>query len=1119
MNFDFLKDKTDFRRMYAFCNDAEGYVSSRPDFSAISGRKALESAVKSFYIAKYGSFPETASLFELLEDGCFSSYLDDSLLSAVHLVRQIGNNAAHGETITKNESAKSLEALYYSVCEILCLLGVITGYDKFDLNKCECNSKEPTISTDEVVKEETIDSTNDLRKFKENIDDSIKLKASIDFTEAETRKVYIDTALKEAGWDVWPLPHVVKAGKASIEIPLQGMPNSSELGYADYVLFDKNGIPLAVVEAKKTSKDEIAGSQQSKLYADLLERTYGVRPVIYYTNGYRIFMVDGCGYPPRRVFGYYTLDELHSLITRRGLLNIKDSRVNPAISDRPFIQNAVTAVSETFNRKQRKALLVMATGTGKTRCAISIVDVLQRNNWVKRILFLADRSALVTQAYRAFLKSLPDSSTSVFSEENEGQRHYDARVVLSTYNTISNIIDKGDRKLGIGHFDLIIIDECHRSVYNKYRAIFDYFDSLLLGLTATPREQVDCSTYELFNLPKGEPTFYYDINTAVEAGYLVPFLPIEKTTKLLKEGLKYDDLSDQEKEKFETLIGDPEKGDAPKELNNTLFYSQIINDQTIDGMLETVMNEGLRVNNGEKLGKTVIFAVNHAHAAKIVERFNAIYPEKGPDYCKLIDNYVNYAQTLIDDFSIKDKEPTIAVSVDMLDTGIDVLEILNLVFFKRVYSKIKFWQMIGRGTRTCKDLDVVSPSENFFLHKEENGILENFADKQGFYVFDFCDVFDFFRLNPDGRVVNTTLNLSQKIFNLKVELLYTLQSSEHQTNEMHKKYYDKTKNELVNRIKKLNKNLVNVRYQLKFVDKYSNIDNWQYLSVLDVNEIKKQVTYLIDPDGDDESSKIFDLWLFNIELSELEGDKDYSKAVQKVTTICQTLLDTKLSIPQVLEKKESLQNACKSSFWEDITIDKLENLREDVRDLIKFLDKDARWLIETNFEDEVIAKTGGPVIIGKFKNYKQRVIDYLSDNVSLPVIKKIRNLEQLNSKDINDLESILWTKLGSKDEYEQVSDGMSVAVFVREIVGLSKEKVNQVLSEYLKKYNFNSQQEEFLNEIVVFVLENGDISTNSLVDSEPFKHQNYTDIFEGNTTPIYALIGLLHDSIRVSARI
>lgn len=1118
MNFDFLKDNQDFKKLYHFCSEAEMFVVSQPDISAVSSRKALESVVKSFYKIKYGAYPENSTLFSLLEDGCFSSYLDDSLLSAVHLVRQIGNNAAHGEEISKYQSLKALEALYYSVCEILKLVGVITSYQSFNVNLCQPSENKNIDSVGDIDKTSPDeDNSADLSKYKKNINNSAKLHASIDFSEEETRKIYIDSALKEAGWEVWTHKNAIRPGKACIEIELLGMQNKSEVGYADYVLYDDNGVPLAVIEAKKASKDEIAGSQQAKLYADLLEKRYHIRPVIYYTNGYKIMMVDGCGYPARKVYGYYTKQELHSLIIRRGLHTISDCRVDQTISDRPFIQNAVTNVAEAFNKKQRKALLVMATGTGKTRCAISVVDVLQRNGWAKRILFLADRTALVTQAKRAFEKFLPHSSRCVLSEEDEENRDYNATIVFSTYNTMSNILDKGDRKMGVGHFDLIIIDECHRSVYNKYKSIFDYFDSLLLGLTATPREQVDASTYELFSLPKGEPTFFYDLETAVSAGYLVPYLSLEKTTKLLKNGLNYDDLSDEEKEKYEDVIGDPESTDAPKKIDGKEFYERIINSDTIDAMLQTVMNEGLRVKNGEELGKTIIFAVNHTHAQKIVERFNILYPEKGDGYCKLIDNYVNYAQTLIDDFSIKNKEPVIAVSVAMLDTGVDVPEVLNLVFFKRIYSKIKFWQMIGRGTRVCKELDVMSPSKDFFLtHSDNEKFVSNYRDKQGFYIFDFCGNFDFFRMNPDGKEPSNALNLSQRIFNIKVDLIYSLQASEHQCNPMHKAYYDKTKAKLISIIGKLNTNLINVRNKLKYVDKYKTEEAWQYLSVLDVKEIKSQITPLIDPNGDEESSKLFDLWLFNIELAQIEGDKDYSKAVQKVTTICSALLD-KLSIPQVKQKQGALEEACTNEFWSSIEVDKLEKLREDVRDLIKFLERDMRSMIETNFSDYVIDKELGSSPKMEFKNYKERVIDYLSENVDLPVIEKIQNLEQLDKQDINDLQEILWKKLGTKEEFDSISNGRTVGVFVRKIVGLSSEKVNEILNEYLQEYNFNSQQEEFLNEIVTFVKENGDILPEDLNESDPFKNIEYTDIFDGETGPLYQFIEMIHNSVTIPA--
>lgn len=729
MNFDFLKDNQFFKQLYGFCKDAEEFVLARPELSAISQRKALECGVKYFYVSKHGGYNERASLFSLVQDEQFASYMDATILSGIHLIRQIGNNSAHDEPVSKSEALNGLEALYYFCAELLKFFGVIRSYAKFD-KSVYTKKTDPITETVASIEETEVKITKeDVAELKSNKSIQPLFRSATDFTEAETRTVYIDNALGEAGWKVSKVKGAVKPNTACIEIPLEGMPNNEGVGYADYILFDTDSKPLAVIEAKRTSKDVVAGSQQAKLYADCIERKWGVRPVIYYTNGYEIMMVDGAGYPSRRVFGYYTKDELHSLIVRRGIRQITDTRIDPKISDRPFIQEAATAVCENYNNKHRKSLIVMATGTGKTRCAISIVDVLQRAEWAKHVLFLADRTELVSQAKDAFEKYLPNSPVCAVSEMQESERDYNARVIISTYPTMLNMIDREKRAFGVGKFDLIILDECHRSVYNKYQAILRYFDSLVLGLTATPREQVDASTYELFELPKGEPTYNYGFEKAVAEGFLVDYANFDSTPDLLKTGLSYDDLSDEEKIAYEEAFADDE-GNFPKKIDKEMFYRQIMNTGTIDAILQTLMNEGLKVQSGERIGKSIIFAQRHEHAKLIVERFNALYPEKGDGFCKLVDYSVNYVGTIISDFKMPNKEPYIAVSVDMLDTGIDVPEVLNLVFFKKVFSSIKFWQMIGRGTRLCKELNVYSPCKDFFeVEGYTDDTKQNYADK------------------------------------------------------------------------------------------------------------------------------------------------------------------------------------------------------------------------------------------------------------------------------------------------------------------------------------------------------------------------------------------------------
>jgi len=1114
MNFEFLKGKKGFRLLAQFTSDAETFAVSHPDMSAISARKSLEWIVKTFYVKKYGKCRET-TLFDLIQDNRFSGYIDATIISCIHLVRQIGNNAAHGERIKKSEAIKALEALYYTIREIMRFFGESETYPDFNQEAYPTTGEKPVIKLADIQPEEIKE--EDIKASASEIPaistEGKKTKTPpIDFTEAETRRIYIDQALKEAGWQVFHTNGAIKPGMASVEIKLEGMPGESGIGYADYVLFDDDNRPLAVVEAKRTCKDEEEGHIQAIRYADCMVRIWGIRPVIFYTNGYAIQMIDGTGAPSRRVFGYYTKQELHSLIVRRGLRKIEDTRIDPRISDRYFIQNATTAVCERFNAFHRKALVVMATGTGKTRCAISIVDVLQRAHWVKNILFLADRRELVRQAKDAFKNYLSDYTISAFSEEDNEDRDYNANIVLSTYPTMLNLIDGEEKKFGIGRFDLVIVDECHRSVYNRYQAIFNYFDCLTLGLTATPREQVDSSTYELFEIEKGKPTYSYDYWTAVKEDFLVNYFLIDRTTNLLKNGLKHEDLSSEEQEEYETLFVD-EDGSFPKQINREEFMRNVMNNNTIDLVLNTLMNEGLYIKSGERLGKTIIFATKHEHAQMIVDRFKFLYPElAGRGFCELIDYKADkYVQTLIDDFKHPEKMPMIAVSVDMLDTGVDIPEITNLVFFKRVFSAIKFWQMIGRGTRTCKNLNVFSPTKAFFKLEDEDATVSRHDDKQGFYLFDFCDNFDFFSIHPDGRKLGASLSLTQRIFNLKLEMIYELQKFEHQENEEHKAYHEKWREECFFAVKGLNRNHINVKYNLKSVEKYSQAETWNYLSMIDLKELKRAITPLVSSEDNVEDAKSFDVWLFNMELAEIIGEDDYSKAIQKVTDACEKLLE-KTTVPDVKAKVGFIKEVLTNEFWSTISVCKLEKIRTELRDIIHHIKEEAKPIVETNFDDVVIPKEGKH-LIPQFKNYKRRVLDYLSENAELPAIKKIRNLEPLNKADLQELEHILWSELGTQDEYNETFKGEPIAIFVRRIVGLDNEAVNKMLTQYLQLYNYNSEQEDFIHQIVNYVRQNGDIVPGNLINNDPFRNMEYLELFEGKTKLVYEIITKLHNAI------
>jgi type I restriction enzyme, R subunit len=1091
MNFDFLINIKKLEEFYLFCKDAESFVLSRSDISATQSRKALEFLVKLVFQLRNNQIPQRSSLFELVSSQDFANFINDaSMLSAIHYIRKVGNIAIHNEEVSQKEAIQSLKHLHIFTGELLVKLGLISSYPMFDEKLLINADKKYPIDKDVII------DPNLFTHLKTKINKDTTLGAGINISEAQTRKLFIDLYLREAGWKVLDKDNLKLPEKAGVEIKVVGMPNDHGIGFVDYVLFGSDGKPLALIEAKKTSASAFKGKEQALLYAKCFEQEYGYLPIVYYTNGYEIWIIDQLGYPERKIFGFYTIKELEYLVKLRNRGAINDLKINETISERPYQKIAITKVAETFNAFRRKSLLVMATGTGKTRTAISLVELLSRNSWIKNVLFLADRTALVTQAKRNFNQLLPNYTISVLSDKDK-ERDMNARLVFSTYQTMINLIDGDDRTFGIGRFDLIIIDEAHRSIFNKFKAIFTYFDSLLVGLTATPRDEIDRSTYSTFDLEEGMPTFNYEMEEAVRDHYLVGYTVLDRTTKFLKQGVKYSDLPQAEKEEYEKQFENP-GGEMPDELGSNEFFNKIYNNNTVDLVLQTLMNEGLKVNSGDTLGKTIIFAFNHLHAEMIVKRFAKLYPELGPEYCKLVDNYVTYTQNIIDEFSVRGKLPHIAVSVDMLDTGIDVPDILNLVFFKRIHSKIKFVQMIGRGTR------------------KSNDIFGHLKHKQQFYIFDFCDNFNFFDMNPKGKVVNQGYSLTQKLFQMKLDLLYELQKQEHQSKEFNKSYYESIRNDLYQIVRNFNPNRILVRDNLPLVDKYSTENKWQYLSLFDLQEVKNNLTLLVDSGKDIESAKAFDLKVFYIMLSLVSETVIAKKATQQIVRISQALLQ-KLSIPQVAEKKDILLEVTQQVYWDKVNIEVLENLRNELRNLIQYLADDNNEIYNTDFKDELIDQGTKIVNITDFKTYQEKVVDYLlSKNINDTIIK-IKMLEKITAQDLKELERILWEELGTKEDYFNFTKEENLAAFIRSIVGIEQEAINQKFSTYLKNNLLSSRQQEFVKAIIDYVRLNGDIKKENLLNSPPFSGIDITELFENKVEVILNVINVLNDSIKISA--
>lgn len=944
-------------------------------------------------------------------------------------------------------------------------------------------------------------------------------------SEKETRLELIDPALKRAGWVVLNEKHIIEKNAACIETPLVGMPKTLEnptgTGFADYVLFGDDGKPLAVIEAKKSVINEEQGRVQACLYADALEKKYGVRPVIYYTNGYSIKIIDGL-YPARQVFGFHKKAELEYLIQRRNF-KLEDKEVDANICGRYYQKDAINEVLKHLGTKHSRSLIVLATGTGKTRVSCAISDIFLRNNYVKRILFLADRKNLVKQAkeetFEKFLPTVPMAA--IVDGQKEGEESK-ARIVFSTYQSMISIIkDLNKCPYGIGHFDLIIVDEAHRSLFNKYAEIFSYFDALMIGLTATPRNDIHKSTYKVFNLDTEMPNYEYDVVKGVKDGYLTYYRALDRTPNILKNGVTYDELNEEDKEQYEELFTD-EDGTIPEKIEGKDFYSIITNKDTIRQVLKDLMEEGLRVNNGDVLGKTIIFARDHNHAIMIQDEFRKLYPElclpnnpSGIDYCVIIDNKIKYNEVLQREFKNK-QDIRIVVSVDMMDTGVDIPEVVNLVFFKKVLSKIKFWQMIGRGTRLCPDLKVISLSKAYFERMTNDKSRQLYDSKQGFLIFDICNVFPFFKMNPDGKTDNSdqALSLNQKIFMQKVVLFKTMQSNYAKLDIDDKKFYVSLRFELVDEIKNLNRNYIGVHSNLEYVEKYSNPISWMNFSQQNLAEIKKHIAPNVQGSIDLEAAKAFDYLCYKFASTKFNQNADFKKVAKTVYALGKYLIDFKGHIAEVAEHINTLKYVTSNDFINKSTVVTVEKIRKELRELMRYIDPNSFKPIISDFDDEINSfedavedEVDFHVTVNDFKTLDEKTLFLIQTNPNIKLVYQVQNLIKPTEEAIKEFKSEIIKLAKTADEYNQLfKEDSDLVVFVRKNLEMNPIAVEDFV-QCEKNKGFDETQIKYLKELLIFISQNGKFERKDLLREE----LNFNGIF--NNIQINKLISDIEERI------
>lgn len=1057
-----------FAAFAPIAESAEKILSIDPAACDLNCRRAMEAAVKWMY-AVDGSLvaPWDDKLVTLINTEEFRGIVDEQLIFRLDFIRRMGNNAAHGgKVITREQAVLCLQNLFVFFDFLAYCYGENYTEHTFNPALLAEQSAQPTppaVDEDAARKLDALIKENaalkeQLTQRREEQHQTYVPKP-LEISEYKTRKLYIDAMLQDAGW--------VEGKNWLNEVKLPGMPNKSETGYADYVLYGDDGKALAIVEAKRSCVDPAVGRQQAKLYADIIEKQQGRRPVIFLTNGFETKIDDG-QYPERKCAAIWSkrdLEKWFNLLRMR--THLDNIVVDENIAGRYYQENAIKAVCNTFDaRNRRKALLVMATGSGKTRTVIALCKVLLEHGWVKNILFLADRNSLVTQAKRSFVNLLPELSVTNLCEERDNTT---AHCVFSTYQTMMNCIDAIEDAEGklftVGHFDLVICDEAHRSIYNKYRDIFTYFDAPLVGLTATPKDEIDKNTYALFDLGNGAPTYGYELAQAVKDGYLCDFVSVETTLKFIQQGIVYDELTDEEKEEYEAKFAD-ENGDVPECVMPSALNEWVFNEDTIRKVLNTLMTDGLKIDYGSKIGKSIIFAKNHTHAEKILEIFNREYPHLY-GYAKVIDNYMTYAQSAIDEFSDPQKLPQIAISVDMLDTGIDVPDVLNLVFFKKVMSKAKFWQMIGRGTRLCP------------------GLIDG-KDKDKFYIFDFCGNFEFFRMSK-GNATASALSLQGALFSLKAQMAFKLQDAVYKTDEL-SAFRQTLVDDMVRKVSELNQDNFAVKQHLKFVELYTKPNRYQSLSYEDTLMMQQELAPLLLPEPDDPKALRFDALLYGMELAHLAG-LPYNRAHHDLLKKADALSKI-ANVPEIAAQSALLEKILHTDYVENTGVDELEKIRKALRDLMKYITNE-QSAYETGFGDEILSIEWKQSELENddLQNYKMRAEFYVRQHQNELAIAKLKMNVPLTDSDITQLEEILWSEVGTKQDYEAEYGKKPLGEFIREIVGLDMNAAKEAFSAYLTNVNLDSRQIYFVNQIVEYIVHNGMMKDMSILQEAPFIDQ------------------------------
>ena len=1120
-NFHFLKKE--WPQLYTQAREAEKHLLTAPRTAAFYSRLTLELTVYWLYDhdEDLGQRYLDETLFGLLQKPSFKQMLRPSMQRDLDYIRKIGNAAAHSAQAVSGEEAKeALKNVFrfmnwlarsYSANEAMPIHSwsdehlPLGGSAQKELSRKELARLEKTFEDKQKTILKKLERLKKIEEENQRLkEENAQFKAQKERnranmlkkgeepglapevrTEQQSRDLYINQMLREAGWNLKDSRQVVEEYTIHEMYP-------GRRGYADYVFFDKKGLPLAILEAKSITQDPEKGKEQAKLYADALERNTGRRPIIFLSNGLETTIIDDQFYKAeRRILGFYSREELESLhYKHKNRKAIERVGPDPQIAGRPYQMQAVLSVNQALENRERAVLLSMATGSGKTRTAAALAKVLFENNWAKRILFLADRRTLVNQAQHAFKDHLENySSISLLDKKEEGEEH--ARLVFSTYPTMLNYLNRTEeRKFGIAQFDFIVVDEAHRSVYKKYKAIFDYFDAILIGLTATPQDQVDRNTYQLFHCPKNNPTFEYPLEEAVAANYLVPPIVIDGSTQITNEGVHYKDLSPAEKEEYEDKFMNEEEEEMPESIANSELDVRLFNAPTADKILNLLMEKGLKVDQGDKLGKTIIFAKNIKHAKFLKKRFDLLFPAQA-DLAETIYGNKDHVESLYDRFKDPKQLPQIAISVDMLDTGVDIPEIVNLVFYKKVRSHAKFWQMLGRGTRLSPDL--FGPGQ----------------DKTFFYIFDVCDNVSFFAANFEKGQGSRSPSMEERAYKLKLEIAQALNHLDYQEDERFLAHQKALRDEAWQALMNLDQHQIEVKAIYPLYKKYEQRSRWDHLNSKELKEIVEELAPIaaqVDQDSD-LGARRFDQMIWQLQLLFLKNKSRSKKANRLRESL--DLLAQKGNIKQIREKAPLIRQLRQAGAIEALDFWGLEEARLELRELLRLLDKKQKQAIYSHFADELTGAEDREMqgYGGYSEPYKQRLYRLLTENKEQLYLQKLHSNQPLTLAEVEALESfILEQTQGKKEELKAEQGDLSLGRFIRSIIGLDPLAVQSAFADYLQDQKWNAQQLALVQLIVQHFVTNGYLRPQDIGEA-PFNNQgSVVDLFGAQAKGLVDLI-------------